>query len=145
MKCQNCGYESKNLEYCPVCGEKIEGFVPDALEEEVIKEEKIDERVEAKVEQKATYQAGPQYKVFAIVGYVLGLSSLILAWVPFMFFNAIAGLIFSKVGNKPTNKQQFAKKGHVLSLIALIVNIVFTILFYVLVVISAIELSEYYS
>ena len=134
MKCQNCGYESKNLEYCPVCGEKIEAT--EEIKEEV-KENKIDEKVEAKVEN----NVGNQYKVFAIIGYVLGLVSLILVWVPFMFFDSIPGMIFSKVGNKPTNKQTYAKKGFTLSLIGTIINVIWTILFYVIIIVCAIELG----
>lgn len=144
MKCQNCGYESKNLEYCPVCGEKIEGF-KEEVNEEPTYEEKIDEKVEPKVESNAsTNKGGVQYKVFAIIGYVLGLSSLILVWVPYMFFDSIPGMIFSKVGDKPTNKQQFAKKGFTLSLIATIINVIWTILFYVIIIAYVIEVERNY-
>ena len=103
MKCQNCGYESKNLEYCPVCGEKIEEVIDEKVEEKKV--------VEEKKETKPVQNAGNQYKVFAIIGYVLGIVSLVFVWVPFMFFDSIPGMILSKVGDKPTTKQQFAKKG----------------------------------
>ena len=136
MKCQNCGYESKNLEYCPVCGEKIE-----ASESSEVKEEIIDEKVEAKVE---SNNVGNQYKVFAIIGYVTGIVSLVFLWIPFMFFDAIAGMIFSKIGDKPTTKQAYAKKGFTMSLIGLILNIVFTILFYVIIIVCAIEIGGIY-
>ena len=140
MKCQNCGYESKNLEYCPVCGEKIESSETSEVKEED-KEEKIDEKVEAKT---TNNNVGTQYKVFAIIGYVLGIVSLALVWVPFMFFDAIPGMVFSKIGDKPTDKQAFAKKGYTFSLIGLIINVVWTILFYVIIVICAIEIGGIY-
>ena len=118
MKCQNCGYESKNLLYCPVCGEKI-------IEEETKKEEEdLFEKIEKK---EVAQEAGMQYKVFAIIGYVLGIISIAFCWVPFMIFYSVPGIIFSKVGDKPTNKQQFAKKGYKLSVTATIINVIVTI------------------
>ena len=127
MKCQNCGYESKNLLYCPVCGEKI---IEAKQTEE--KEEDLFEKIEKKQEPKQ--EAGMQYKVFAIIGYVLGLVSVILCWVPFMFFYSVPGIIFSKVGDKPTNKQQFAKKGYRLSVIGTVINAIITVGFIALMI-----------
>lgn len=119
MKCQNCGYESKNLEYCPVCGEKIETY-------SVVEEKST--TTETKNEVKETNNYGTQYKVFAFIGYGLGILSLALCFVPFIFFNGIVGIVFSKIGDKPTNKQAFAKKGFIFSLIGTIVGFILTII-----------------
>ena len=126
MKCQNCGYESKNLLYCPVCGEKI--IEEKAKEVEKDPFEKVDEKT-------TSTQYGPQYKVFAIIGYVLGIISLAFCWVPFMFFDSIPGIIFSKIGDKPTNKQQYAKKGFVFSLTGTIINAIITVAFIITIIV----------
>ena len=140
MKCQNCGYESKNLLYCPVCGEKI-------IEEKAKEVEKDPfEEMENKTTTKTNAQYGGQYKVFAIIGYVLGIISIAFCWVPFMLFYSVPGIIFSKVGDKPTNKQQFAKKGASLSITATIINAILTVAFIitmiVLVTLGVIEAVE---
>ena len=119
MKCQNCGYESKNLEYCPICGEKIEEY--SKMEEKSIQQNDTNE-----VKQ-TNNNYGTQYKVFAFIGYGLGILSLALCFVPFIFFNGIVGIVFSKIGDKPTNKQAFAKRGFIFSLIGTIVGIILTI------------------
>lgn len=127
MKCQNCGYESKNLEYCPICGEKIE---------EVVVEEEKSAQNEVK---QTTNTYGTQYKVFAFIGYGLGILSLALCFVPFIFVNGIVGIIFSKIGDKPTNKQEFAKKGFIFSLIGTIVGFILTIIILIVLVALAEE------
>ena len=127
MKCQNCGYESKNLLYCPVCGEKII--------EEKAKEVEKDSFEKEEVKATTSNQYGPQYKVFAIIGYVLGIISLAFCWVPFMLFDSIPGIIFSKIGDKPTNKQQFAKKGFTFSLTGTIINAIITVAFIITIIV----------
>ncbi|MCR5307496.1 MAG: hypothetical protein K6E24_00680 [bacterium] len=119
MKCKNCGYESKNLDYCPICGEPLEK-----------EEEKYDdpfEKVEAKNENTTTNEKG-YLKAFAIIGYVLGIVSLCLCWMPFVFIDGIAGIIFSKLGCNSISKKSFAKKGLVLSIISAILGFILTII-----------------
>ena len=82
------------------------------------------EKIESKQE---TKEAGMQFKVFAIIGYVLGIISVSFCWVPFMLFYSVPGIIFSKVGDKPTNKQKYAKTGYKLSLVGTIINVVVSI------------------
>ncbi len=130
MKCKNCGYEFKGQNYCPICGEM------DLIYDNEIKEVKEESNTNN------NQSVGNQYKVFAIIGYVVGILSLAFCWAPFMFFNGIVGIIFSKVGDKPTNKQEYAKKGFKLSLIGTIINIIVTVVFIVVVAILAVEYGD---
>ena len=80
---------------------------------------------------------GP-WKVFAIIGYILGIVSLATVLIPFAGCAAGAeGIIFSALGKKSTNKNAKAKKGLTMSIIATAVNFVFTVVVLVVAALNA--------
>ena len=74
-------------------------------------------------------------KVFGIIGFVLGIESLIVCWVPyvniFTLIESIIGLIFCNISKKNTDFK-LARIGKTLNIIALIFSIVTIVLYFVL-------------
>ena len=86
--------------------------------------EQVVEVVETKVDR------GP-WKVFASIGHIFGIISLILILVPFASCCLAAeGIIFSALGKKSTTKREKAKKGLTMNIIACAVNFVLTVVVY---------------
>lgn len=67
--------------------------------------------------------SGP-WKVFAIIGYVMGIVSLVLCFIPFFFFEIIPGIVFSYLGKNSSSKRMFADKGFIFNIVAIILNVV---------------------
>ncbi len=83
-------------------------------------------------------ESGP-WKVFAIIGFVVGIVSLVFFWCPFeCFYIAPFGIVFSALGKKSPSRLGKAKTGLILSIIAAIVNFIFTIVLLALAVAGAV-------
>ena len=136
MYCPKCGMEVEdNATVCPTCGYKLKDeYVIDSEVEEEPKEEKNNDYVSAGNDRVAN-------KVFAFIGFGTGIFSLVFCWVPFMFFFGIIGVIFGKLGSRDNNKKQFGHRGFIMSLIALIIDVVITIVWLIVVVALAEEAS----
>ena len=116
MFCEYCGKPiDDNSRFCCHCGAKV---VPTF---ETINTEKPSVR----------------NKVFAFVGFGLGIASFVFSLIPVCCFYsllfAIPGMIFSKYGLS-SEKESFARKGKVFSISGLIIGIVMSILTIVLMV-----------
>ena len=140
MYCPKCGMEvPDNSVYCPTCGytlkdESIEIEEKDIVEDS-IKEEPKSDYVSAGNDRVAN-------KIFAFIGFGTGIFSLVFCWVPFMFWSSIIGIIFGKLGSHDNTKKQFGSRGFVMSLIALIINVLITIAWFICVIILAEEASQ---
>ena len=136
MYCKKCGMEvSETDKFCPTCGN-------DLTAKEVIEDdpfEKIEKKEEASV---ATSDDKMVYKVFAIISYVVGIVSLCLVWVPFMFYGSIPGIVLGKIGENSKSKGDQSKKGFIMSIIATSINVVLTIVFFIVIAIIAKETGE---
>ena len=95
MYCRNCGKElNENAMFCDQCGAKVSVDENEVVEltkqmEEVIEEPK-----------------GP-WKVFAIVGYVLGIVNLVLVLLPFYsLIMSVYGIVLSALGKKSIVKRR---------------------------------------
>ena len=130
MYCKKCGMEVEdNTKICPTCGYD---FTKEEKYEDPFSEyEKVEEVKETEV--KTIKPDVAKYKVFAIIGYVLGIVSIALCWIPFMFYTSIPGIIFSKLGVKSTTKNREAKTGFTLSVVSTVINVIVTIGFFALI------------
>jgi uncharacterized membrane protein len=93
------------------------------------------------MEEKNNYQVsdtGP-WKVFAIVGFVMGILSLVFCWIPFSnFYLGAPGLVLSILGKKSATKIEYAMKGFTLNLVGIIINVLVVIAYIALIVVGAI-------
>ena len=115
MFCIHCGKEIENdSKFCCYCGEAVH----------VVNEVKQE-------------RPSVRNKIFAFIGFGLGITSFVLGLIPFACFYSflfvIPGFIFSGLG-KNSNKVNFAKKGKLFSTLGLIFGIIMTILTIVLLV-----------
>ena len=135
MYCPKCGMEAPdNSVNCPTCGYKL---IEDNNEkEEDFFETKTDSSYVSASEDRVAN------KVFAFIGFGTGIFSLVFCWVPFMFFSGIIGIVFGKLGSRDNTKKQFGHRGFVMSLIALIIDIVITIVWIICVAILATEAEK---
>ena len=113
MFCIHCGKEIENdSKFCCYCGKAVQSVVEINQEKNSVKN-----------------------KIFAFVGFGLGITSFVLSLIPvacfYSFLFVIPGFIFSGLG-KNSNKEKFAKKGKLFSTLGLIFGIVMTILTIVL-------------
>ena len=137
MYCPKCGMEvPDNSEYCPTCGYKV---IEDYAEDNKVSEEDPFEKVEENKDYVSAGNDKVANKVFAFIGFGTGIYSLIFCWVPFMFFSAIIGMVFGKLGSRDNTKKQYGKSGFVMSLIALIIGIIATIGFFAIMIAFADE------
>ena len=136
MYCKKCGMEvSETDKFCPTCGN-------DLTAKEVIEDdpfEKIEKKEETSV---AASDDKMVYKVFAIISYVVGIVSLCLVWVPFIFYGSIPGIVLGKLGESSATQKDKAKRGFVMSIVATAINIVWTIVFIALIMTFAKEEGE---
>ena len=136
MYCKKCGMEvSESDKFCPTCGN-------DLTVKEVISDDPFE-----KIEKKETKEVAASddkvvYKVFAIISYVTGIVSLCLVWVPFMFYASIPGIVLGKLGENSKSKNSQAKKGFVMSIVATVINVILTIVFFIVIAIIAKETGE---
>ena len=147
MFCRRCGNKLNDGDlFCSKCGSKVENDIeevvfpePVVVEETtpVVEETVIDvEEETTPVVEEATNEVkeprGP-WKVFAIIGYVYGIVSLVSILIPFYSFAmAIDGIIFSALGVRSTVYNKKAKKGLTMNIISCVVNYIWSIIFYVI-------------
>lgn len=73
---------------------------------------------------------------FAYVGFYSGILTLVLFWIPFMFFADITGLVLSILGLKSVKANSKAKTGVMLNSIGIGINIIYTILFFTVIIVA---------
>ena len=118
MYCTYCGKEIENdSKFCCYCGKTTGAVKTDAPKESV------------------------RNKVFAFIGFGLGICSFILSLIPFAcfcsVFISIPGLVFSSMGLK-SSKESFARKGKVFGILGIIFGVMVSILS-ILILIGMIE------
>jgi len=98
------------------------------------KEEVIDIVDENTASSNQIVDKGP-WKVFAVIGHVFGIVSLVSLFIPFFSFGvAVDGIIMSALGKKSTTKREKAKKGLTMNIVACAVNFVYSMIMYGLLV-----------
>lgn len=124
MFCRICGKEvADDVRFCPYCGADLS----EQMTEEVV------DAVEATSENDDN---GP-WKVFALIGFILGIVSLAGSLFFIGLTTGVPGIVFSILGKKSNNpdRQSQAAKGLKLSIWGLIVSVVVYIVFIVVLVI----------
>lgn len=117
--CINCGSEVKvDSKFCSSCGAKV--FQPN----------------EAVNEQKPKVMRC--FTVFGNVGYVLGIVTLVMSFIPFFslyaFFFGIHGIVFSALGKRDETQLDKCKKGLRRSIIGSILGVVLFVVFIVVMI-----------
>lgn len=136
MYCKKCGMEvSENDKFCPTCGFDL------SKNDETVEEKDPFEKIEAK-ENNLSKTDKVVYKVFSIISFVTGIVSLSLVWVPFIFYASIPGIVFGKLGESSHSQKDKAKKGFTMSIIATVINVIWTIVFIALIMVFAKEEGE---
>ena len=122
MFCRFCGQKiNEGSKFCPNCGEKLEDVVVNEVPVEVIVDTNKSNTNEVVKER------GP-WKVFAIVGYVLGIVSICGCFIPGFGSYGLCGIIFSILGKKSLSAKDKAKKGLILSIISSAIGIIIPLL-----------------
>lgn len=146
--------------YCIKCGKQVEGnekYCEDCRNEMLLFEKEKAENTgsgqtaDQPVVNSIPYTApasmpdnGP-WKVFAIVGFALGIFSLCMSW--FIYFSLIwgaFGLIFSILGRKSTRNGGKAKAGIVMNAIAMGISLIATIVFFAVIIGISSGMGGYY-
>lgn len=115
MYCKKCGKQVEDgSSFCPYCG-------ADLKEQEV-------EVVEANVESEKPQESRGPWKVFAIVGYVLGIVGFVTSFFLIGLEFSVPGIVFSALGKKTSDENAKAKanKGLKLSIAGTIISIALT-------------------
>ena len=103
-------------------------FESKVVEDEVI--DIVDENTQ--FTPKTKKDKGP-WKVFAVIGHVFGIVSLVSILIPFFSCAlSIDGIIFSALGKKSTTKKDKASKGLTMNIVACAINFVISIIVYVI-------------
>ena len=138
MYCKTCGMEvSENDKFCPTCGADLSKQKTEEKEDDPFeKVEKKSDSVNVSKTDKVVY------RVFAIISFVTGIVSLCLVWVPFMFYSSIPGIVLGKLGESSTSQKDKARKGFVMSIVATVINVIWTITFIALIMTFAKEEGE---
>lgn len=128
--CKNCKHSiPDDSKFCPFCGEEV------VIEAEVVGEEKPQEERNAKC-----------WHVFASVGDVLGLITLITCWLPYSWIIGIYGIVFAILGKRAKPHEEKADRGLRRSIIGTIISfvlfIVTIITIAVLMALGAIAIAE---
>jgi len=127
--CANCGKElSADEKFCSNCGAEVANKT---LTEEVIEEFKYEEQQT----QEAQINLVPKcFTIFGKVGYIVGLVSFIVSFVPIVGYTSFivgpVGIVFSILGKKDPFNISKCKKGLKLSIWGTILGFVFYILFF---------------
>lgn len=117
MYCNKCGKEIESgAAFCSFCGAKVETV------------EVVSEPVDFTKEPR-----GP-WKSFALVGFILGIVSLAMSWIPLVGFIfsmvlGITGIVLSSLGKRSVINHSKAKTGLTLSIISLPVGFISYIVF----------------
>ena len=111
MYCVYCGKELENdSKFCCYCGKSVN-------------------------ETNTPVKTNVKEKVFAFIGFGLGICSFVFSLIPFLClsspFISIPGLIFSNLGMK-SNKANFARKGKIFSILGIIIGVIMSIISIVL-------------
>ena len=126
MVCSNCGFEGES-KFCSKCGKPLNGG-------------KVMAGGVTNQSTTSTYQnnylrdarrTAMTKNVFAIIGFVLSIFSLLLCFAPIAgLMIIIPALILSILGFGALSKEGYARAGLVMSIISLIINIIFTIVIF---------------
>lgn len=116
MFCIHCGNEIKNdSKFCCYCGNQVE---------------------QLQQKQNAN-RPSVRNKVFAYIGFGHGIAAFVMSFIPlvciYSFLCAIPGIIFSCLGKK-SEKEKYAKKGRLFSVLGLIISFIMTIITFVLLI-----------
>lgn len=130
MICKSCGAVCSNdSKFCPNCGAEIK------KEDRVVDAEVVGEKKPGKV-----------WKVFAKIGWILGIVSVAACWVPYfvIYGVGIPGIVLSCLGKKADDAESAvnSKKGLKLSIIGTAVNLVITIIVIVLITVLSLAAAE---
>lgn len=117
--CSNCGNELNEKDiFCSNCGNKINDNVETVIPNE----------------SKPVLRC---FTIFGNVGYILGIITIILSFIPILGVYAIApgvhGIVFSALGKKDVKQLKKCKKGLTLSIIGTIVGFVFFFVWIILI------------
>ena len=144
MYCKKCGKElDENIRFCPACG--TEQRVAEFGAEESVEEVTV---TTAEQEANAGVVEEPQqpkvWKVFSIIGKILGIVSISTCWIPFMLGLSlgIPGIVLSCLGKKyhtPETDKNF-KVGLTLSIIGAVGSLLSYIIY--VVVMAVIGMSK---
>ena len=151
MFCRRCGNKLNDGDlFCSKCGSKVETEIEEVVfPEPVVVEEKetpvveetvidVEEETTQVVEEGSTEAKEPRgpWKAFAIVGYVHGIVALVCILLPFFSFAlSIDGIIFSALGKKSIAKREKADKGLSMNIAACIINYIWSIALYVIIIV----------
>ena len=114
MFCKNCGKEvNLNDKFCAFCGTPLEQQVQELKPTNTAA---------------STSEKGP-FKVFAIIGFVMGFISIILGFVPYLCIFPLSGLAASIVGVFSKSRRGKAIAGIVLNSIGCIISAVMIYLY----------------
>lgn len=80
---------------------------------------------------------GP-WKVFAIIGYVIGILSICFCWViASWLWIGIPGIVFSTLGERSYGKRYYAKRGKTLSIIGIVLGAISTVIWIIVFIVAA--------
>ena len=106
MICPNCKHEiNDNSKVCPVCGAYLQGeFYP------------------------TVNVADRYYKTFATLGFIFGIASIAVSFFAFLFVVGVIALSFTIIAGKSQNEliKARARKGRILAIIGIVINVFFT-------------------
>jgi len=124
--CSNCGKELLAEEkFCSNCGTSVDEVVVDEVVVEEVSVENVQENKVPKC-----------FTIFAKLGYIFGLVSFILAFIPFLGAISIelgpVGIVFSILGKKDKTMTAKCKKGLVFSILGTVIGLILYI-FYIIV------------
>lgn len=144
MYCKHCGKElDENIRFCPACG--TEQKVASQVDEEIVSEATAEQVAPESVAAETTAEVAEEpkqpkvWRVFSIIGKVLGIVSISICWIPFMlgFSLGIPGIVFSCLGKKyhtPETDKNF-KVGLTLSIIGLVGSLLSYIIYVIVVMV----------
>ena len=106
MICPNCKHEiNDNSKVCPVCGAYLQGeFYP------------------------TVNVADRYYITFATLGFIFGIASIAVSFFAFLFVVGVIALSFTIIAGKSQNEliKARARKGRILAIIGIVINVFFT-------------------
>lgn len=127
--------------YCIKCGKQIEGdekYCEDCRKEMLLygqeENQSANEYAEPVIKNMSASAVQPDngpWKVFAIVGFALGIFSLCMSW--FVYFSLLTGstgLVFSILGAKSIRNGGKARAGIVMNAVAMAISFIATIVFF---------------
>ena len=149
MFCRRCGNKLNDGDlFCSKCGSKVETEIEEVVfpepvvdvveesETQAIEETVVNVEVEATPVAEETKEPRGPWKVFAIIGYVYGIVALACMLFPFFSFAmSVEGIVFSALGKKSIAKREKADKGLSMNITACIINYIWSIALYVIIIV----------